>query len=674
MKKPTAAQCCSLKFEKLLLLLVALMLSSMFYYQHDSLFASDSLSLAQQQMTQPLIAPRKPPSKQQQQQHHQNSNSNSNNDGVSSTTIRHLRKGLAGSTDTTSASTSATNSVPTLNTQDHNQDIIPKSTNVDGDVIQVDIAVPVSGEFNDPKLVTFVKNLGKSIADFYDHRRSSSNNINSDQRRPVAFRILITRYFGVDISTNNKENDNNTSLLQVNDLQNEINGLVNQNDGTATVEFVPIKTSNDEYTFNRAHAISGLQDATCRSDSCLFVVLDVDMTVHDGNFFDWIISKMETKTNNRFAYFPIVWSDYDPEQIQLYETIFAIPPSSDVVVTAGMHHIEENEEYRCAGDCSDRSYRPHLGRWRIGGYDTVVMTGSLLSPPKDGGGEGEQEHVFHMSDTKFTGWGGEDANLYGRVEQFLEEEQKKLAQTGDNNGKAAFTLYREREPGLVHGYHEKSCELGSFVNERYHDRCLDAKRKYGGPDFTHNLVKREEPEFIEYLLGLEPSHDSPPRSTVDEGKQWLDTERNRFELEDTAATGAYANCTTPIVQERACATPNHKNSDIVGSCTVACRTIEYVAPRVGFERSTSDRIIVGVLSAAKDSSRRQVRLLVFIIMCFCFVTNSPYEPLTNVAPPPFVNSCFVLRGQTVEQAFFSLLPVTGLILLRNSISTTTLYG
>jgi hypothetical protein len=106
------------------------------------------------------------------------------------------------------------------------------------------------------------------------------------------------------------------------------------------------------------------------------------------------------------VYFPIVWSQFRPSNVKLVETVLGPLPE----------------------------FHEHNGLWRNFGYGIYALSGLDANET--------------LMDESFVGWGGEDNDFYARVQA------------------RNMVVVRESEHDLVHVWHSKYCELGSFVSEK----------------------------------------------------------------------------------------------------------------------------------------------------------------------------------------------------------------
>ncbi len=229
----------------------------------------------------------------------------------------------------------------------------------------LDIGVPVSGQ--DKKLIEFSHTLGKSIGEF--SRQSGSE---------VTIRVIVTRF---------PQDDASVDFQQV----------LAQEAGLSKDQIV--FTTSSQSKFHRAFAINMLHKATNEDERSVLAIVDVDMDV--GPRF--LYTSLAVVKKSRF-YFPIVFSQYRPSNVQLVEEYL------------GPQH----------------KYSKHRGMWRDFGFGMYSISGADVAK--------------YQLDESFQGWGGEDTEFYKRIRD-----------------DTLTTIHRDREYDLVHRWHAKYCELGSFV-------------------------------------------------------------------------------------------------------------------------------------------------------------------------------------------------------------------
>jgi hypothetical protein len=244
----------------------------------------------------------------------------------------------------------------------------------------LDIAVPVSGE--DEKLRLFATRLGASINAFRQATYGSD----------VDIRLLVTRYPG----------DQFPSTEEAELFRKELAAKAFLN-GIGSVILVDVASLN----FSRAQAINMLNQHACHDEDCVVAAIDVDMDVNPT----FMRNALSFTHPGASAYFPIVWSEFNPETVQLAEAFSA---NHGAVLP---------------------TFSPHKGVWRKHGFGMYAMSGSDAAN-------------FSIDEGRFIGWGGEDIDFYSGV-------SKKL------------NIVRMHEHGLIHLWHPKNCELGSFVETSF---------------------------------------------------------------------------------------------------------------------------------------------------------------------------------------------------------------
>ncbi|KAK7116387.1 hypothetical protein V1264_002076 [Littorina saxatilis] len=164
----------------------------------------------------------------------------------------------------------------------------------------------------------------------------------------------------------------------------------------------------------------------CRSDALLFFV-DVDiMWTSDA----LVRIRLNTKLGQQ-VYFPIVFSQYDPEPVCQEQP----------------QHCECSQSQGCVIDPKD--FHPSAGYWRQFGFGIACMyRADMLSV----GG-------FDLS---IEGWGKEDVDLYTK---FIESNM---------------TLFRAVDPGMNHIFHAIVCDPN--LEPAQHVMCVNSKAQSYGDD------------------------------------------------------------------------------------------------------------------------------------------------------------------------------------------------
>ena len=253
------------------------------------------------------------------------------------------------------------------------------ATKATGTHSQLDILIPVSND--DKKLLLFAERLKPTLKKF----RSTPQGVGVD------IRVLVTRYY-----------------IHNQDLESEEHKLIRQKVAQNAdieegfVEFVFVSDNNKH--FQRAQSINALHKKACHEEDCVVVVVDVDMDV--SHLF--LINALSFVESGKSAYFPVVWSEYNPETTSLAEE----------------YHGSELPRFS-----KDK------GTWRSYGFGMYAMAG-------------KDTKIYSLDET-FMGWGGEDKAFFDLVVKQL-------------------NVIRMNEPGLVHVWHPKTCEVGNFVEPAFY--------------------------------------------------------------------------------------------------------------------------------------------------------------------------------------------------------------
>jgi hypothetical protein len=201
----------------------------------------------------------------------------------------------------------------------------------------LDIAVPISGQ--DDKLVKFATRLGPSMKKFRAGLYGSK----------ISTRLLITR-FPKDVP-NMHEASHKGKLDAFRKNLTKLAGLQEN-------EIVFVSVSGTE--FNRAKAINALHREAYQDDETALAVMDVDLSI-GAPFLRNALTYPFPKAS---AYFPIMWSAYNPEAVALVDKF--IPRLRDSI------------------------FSQHHGYWRSSSYGMYVIAGS------------DAPHL--LMDEKFVGW------------------------------------------------------------------------------------------------------------------------------------------------------------------------------------------------------------------------------------------------------------------------------
>jgi hypothetical protein len=156
---------------------------------------------------------------------------------------------------------------------------------------------------------------------------------------------------------------------------------------------IVIDSKNKHDKFSRAKALNMLHHA-CDAAS-MVVAMDIDMQFDVG-----FLNRIRAFVNPGISmYFPIVWSTFNPTNVDKLAAFFAVPRES------------LSADYR--------------GIWRNFGYGIYAMYG-------------EDAKKYGLSES-FTSWGGEDNDFFGRM-------------------KTKLHIIRARDAGLIHLWHKESCD------------------------------------------------------------------------------------------------------------------------------------------------------------------------------------------------------------------------
>ena len=145
--------------------------------------------------------------------------------------------------------------------------------------------------------------------------------------------------------------------------------------------------------FSRGKAMNMLHKAC--DDKAMVIAMDIDMEFTEG-FLDRVRAFV---IPGKSVYFPIVWSTYNPANIDKLAKF-----------------------YGCERNALGRHYS---GVWRSWGYGIYAMYGA--------------DAKRHMLSESFIGWGGEDNDWFKRLRDKLH-------------------IFRARERGLIHLWHTESCD------------------------------------------------------------------------------------------------------------------------------------------------------------------------------------------------------------------------
>ena len=168
----------------------------------------------------------------------------------------------------------------------------------------------------------------------------------------------------------------------------------------------------------------------------ILLIVDVDMDVKE-----LVLRNIQKYVVPNQVYFPIVWSKYSSESIKI---------------------ISETLQSKVW------SFTSYEGIWRKWGYGMFAMHYDNLER-------------FKM-DEKFTGWGGEDNDLYERVKNALN-----------------ITIIRKNERGLVHNWHPKICNK-EVLNMKEQRACLGSKATYNASPLAWMLMHEKRIEHDKIVI------------------------------------------------------------------------------------------------------------------------------------------------------------------------------
>jgi hypothetical protein len=270
----------------------------------------------------------------------------------------------------------------------------------------LDIAVPIAGQ--DDKLVQFAARLGPSIRQFRSGLLGAK----------VAIRLLVTRFPFDDPSPHAKDA---AALEAFRQNLTSATGLSDTGDG---VVFVPVGMDENLPEFSRAKAINVLHQITHHNDRTVLAAIDVDLQV--GPKF--LRNALTFPFPQSAAYFPIMWSQYSPETVDLVDEF--------------MPKLKQSK------------FSEHHGHWRKFSFGMYAIAGS--------------DAARLAMDESFVGWGGEDNDFFAKTKEKL-------------------NIIRLRETGLTHVWHAKHCNLGGFVKNKYFRECVASMAHFEGSQLGMHL-------------------------------------------------------------------------------------------------------------------------------------------------------------------------------------------
>jgi len=220
----------------------------------------------------------------------------------------------------------------------------------------------------------------------------------------------------------------------------------------AGVNFHTVPVNVTASKFSRARSCNALTERACVSTNCYFTMIDVDLEI-SVDFFKNMVTYL---TSNKVIYYPILFSEYDPTAVRAAETVFG--------------KLEP--------------YDHHRGMWRETGFGIYAIRGTAVRDLRI------QKRVSSK-------WGGEDVELRNLVQE------------------RGFDLIREREPGLIHKWHDKIC-TSDFVEADYLARCQYARYMVSGSEIIRE-IRSESPDFFDYLVFLPEG----PKRSAKKGLEWV---------------------------------------------------------------------------------------------------------------------------------------------------------
>lgn len=335
---------------------------------------------------------------------------------------------------------------------------------------QVDMIVPASGQ--DDRLYLFADRLGvalKNYNEWYEGERkpavlrrikheqevgldkqeggeAEDNNLipNKIPDMELKFRLLVTRYpqdaqktpqdfeaLQDTLSEKTTLPKDQIKLIRVG-VEDSIINLDNDNE-------TPLKKEEFHLKFNRAHARNVLHQNACHEDDCIVTAFDVDMQVLPIFFHRALLSV----TPHAKAYFPIVFSEFNPATVQLVQDFLRPQANSHKNKDNNGINGDVEEEAEDERDPMLQPFSHHRGLWRDFGYGMYVLAGS-------------DAQRFRFNE-EHQGWGHEDNDFYKLVH---------------NN----MRVDRQREHGLIHAWHTKNCAPGrDIITQQQWLDCLNSR-------------------------------------------------------------------------------------------------------------------------------------------------------------------------------------------------------
>ena len=228
--------------------------------------------------------------------------------------------------------------------------------------------------------------------------------------------LRFVSYFGSSIKEFRKKTTSNSVHFRLlitrysnDDSSDQFQTKLAQNSTLDRKDVVFVHAPAEQKQFHRAYAINRLHQHTNADSNSILAIIDVDLMI-GPHFFVNAINYVEAGSK---VYFPIVFSMFRPSNIRLVESML--------------------------GEGSLPKFHEHTGLWRDFGFGIYVLSGT-------------DANQLLMNET-FQGWGGEDNDFKEKIENSPHIE-----------------IVREREYDLVHIWHSKNCNVGSFVEEVFLER------------------------------------------------------------------------------------------------------------------------------------------------------------------------------------------------------------
>jgi hypothetical protein len=316
--------------------------------------------------------------------------------------------------------------------------------------LQLDIMVPVFQR--EDRLRLFATDLAMAIAN-YTNNNNKYNHDKGGTPHITTFRLLVTRYSSEETRpTNDFEFQSELSRLSYLPKDNIV--MIHAAAGQA---------------FSRARALNLLHDHACHLDHCLATGVDVDMEIRH-EFFQHavevvVLMREEAKQEQQqqqedprllhqnaslpTAYFPIVWSAYNPHSIQLVQSFLQQQQQLDTTTNSQLNNnvTQKWDEFS-----------EHAGHWRPYGTGMYVIRGA--------------DARLLRYNTSFVGWGGEDVDFYNKT--------VKLRRS-----------IRRQETGLIHVWHVKTCTKGTDVITAAKKRSCHASVQEDGSKLGRSFLSKE---------------------------------------------------------------------------------------------------------------------------------------------------------------------------------------